>query len=190
MADATITEQLLPEVKSYLRITWNDKNTDANIRGYIARGMARLQDIAGVSSLDFTAEDQPKSLLLDYCRYANSQALEMFEKNFASELLGLHLTHQFEEPQKLLVVSTAGTLAGHTKIAVSPGLDTDDTYVYKLGTDLAIPGYFDVCDAVGGYFIWDGFSDIEATAGSEILVVEVNDENKAIRAGKTTVTVG
>ena len=189
MADTTVTEQLLPEVKSYLRITWNDENTDANVRGYIARGMARLQDIAGVPSLDFTAEDQPKSLLLDYCRYANSQALEMFEKNFASELLDLHLTHQFEEPEKLLVVSTAGTLVGHTKIAVSPGLDTGDTYVYKLGTDLAIPGYFDVCDAVGGYFVWDGLSDIEATAGNDILVVELNEENKAIRAGKTTAVV-
>lgn len=190
MADTAVMEQLLLEVKSYLHITWEHENTDANIRGYIARGMARLQDIAGVPSLDFTAEDQPKSLLLDYCRYANSQALEMFEKNFASELLDLHLQHQFEEPQKLLVVSTAGILAGHTKIAVSPGLDTGDTYVYKLGTDLAIPGYFDVCDTVGGYFVWDGLSDIEATAGNNILVVEVNDENKAIRAGKTTVTVG
>ena len=189
MADAIVTEQLLPEVKSYLHITWQDENTDNNLKGFINRGMARLQDIAGVPSLDFTAEDQPKSLLLDYCRYANSQALEMFEKNFASELLDLHLTHQFAEPQKLLVVSTAGTLAGHTKIAVSPGLDTGDTYVYKLGTDLAIPGYFDVCDAVGGYFVWDGLSDIEATAGNDILVVELNEENKAIRAGKTTAVV-
>lgn len=189
MADA-IVEQLLPEVKSNLHITWNDESTDANIRGYIARGMARLQDIAGVPSLDFTAEDQPKSLLLDYCRYANSQALEMFEKNFASELLDLHLQHQFEEPEKLLVVSTAGTLAGHTKISVSPGLDDCDTYVYKLDTDLVLPGYFDVCDIVDGYFIWDGHSDIVATAGDDILVVEVNDENKTIRAGKATVTVG
>ena len=190
MADATITEQLLPEVKSYLRITWNDENTDANVRGYIARGMARLQDIAGVPSLDFTAEDQPKSLLLDYCRYANSQALEMFEKNFASELLDLHLQHKFEEPEKLLVVSTAGTLAGHTKISVSPGLDDGDTYVYKLDTDLVLPGYFDVCDIVEEYSPWDGYSEIIVPAGIEILVVEVNDENKAIRAGKAIVTVG
>ena len=189
MADA-IVEQLLPEVKSNLHITWNDESTDANVRGYIARGMARLQDIAGVPSLDFTVDGQPKSLLLDYCRYANSQALEMFEKNFANELLDLHLQHQFEEPEKLLVVSTAGTLVGHTKIAVSPGLDDGDTYVYKLGTDLVLPGYFDVCDIVEEYSPWDGYSEIIAPAGIEILVAEINDEDKAIRAGKTTVVVG
>lgn len=96
MADTTVMEQLLPEVKSYLHITWKDENTDNNLKGFINRGMARLTDIAGVLSLDFTAEEQPKTLLLDYCRYANSQALEMFEKNFASELLSLHIKCQVE----------------------------------------------------------------------------------------------
>ncbi|WP_368488442.1 hypothetical protein [Clostridium sp. BJN0013] len=185
----TIVEQLLSEVKSNLHITWQDENTDNNVRGYIARGMARLTDIAGVPSLDFMADDQPKALLLDYCRYANSQALEMFEKNFASELLDLHLQYQFKEPQKLLVVSIVGT-AGHTKIKVSPGLDDGDSYVYKLGTGFLLPGYFDICDSIGGYTSWDGISDIGATAGSEILVVEVDADSKAIRAGKATVVVG
>lgn len=97
MADTTITEQLLPEIKRYLHITWDDENTDNNLKGFINRGMARLTEIAGVSSLDFTLEDQPKTLLLDYCRYANSQALEMFEKNFASELLTLYIKYRVQE---------------------------------------------------------------------------------------------
>ncbi|WP_039653756.1 hypothetical protein [Clostridium tyrobutyricum] len=99
MADTTITEQLLPEIKRYLHITWDDENTDNNLKGFINRGMARLTEIAGVSSLDFTLEDQPKTLLLDYCRYANSHALEMFEKNFASELLSLNIKCQVEAQQ-------------------------------------------------------------------------------------------
>ena len=81
---------LLEEVKSYLHITWVDDVTDNNLNGFISRGKARLQKIAGVP-LDFDAEDMPKVLLLDYCRYANSQALEMFEKHFASELMSLHI---------------------------------------------------------------------------------------------------
>lgn len=93
MADTTIVEQLLPDVKSYLHITWQDENTDNNLKGFINRGAARLQNIAG-ASLDFIEEDLPKSLLFDYCRYANSQALEMFEKNFASELVSLHIEYQ------------------------------------------------------------------------------------------------
>ena len=86
-------EGMLNEVKSYLHITWQDAATDSNLTGMIDRGMARLQDIAG-ATLDFTAEDLPRSLLLDYCRYANSHALEVFEKNFGAELMSLHIKAQ------------------------------------------------------------------------------------------------
>lgn len=88
-----MAEKLLADVRSYLRITWVDADTDKNLIGIINRGMARLQNIAG-APLDFTAEEIQRSLLLDYCRYANSQALEMFEKNFASELMSLHIDSQ------------------------------------------------------------------------------------------------
>lgn len=85
---------LLEDVKDYLHISWKDEKTDKNITGMIKRGMAYLQKVAGVSSLDFTQEDTPKALLLDYVRYANSQALELFETNFRGELLSLHLEYQ------------------------------------------------------------------------------------------------
>ncbi|MFL0197000.1 hypothetical protein ACJDU8_15745 [Clostridium sp. WILCCON 0269] len=190
MTDTTVTEELLPIVKSYLRITWQDENTDNNLKGFINRGIARLTDIAGVPSLDFTTEGQPKTLLLDYCRYANSQALEMFEKNFVSELLDLSLQHQFEVPRRLTVISTVGTSTGYTRISVSPQLDEDNSYAYKLGTELSLPGYFDVCDSTNGYTKWNGIAEIAAMAGNDIIVVEIDKNNKAIRAGKITVTVG
>lgn len=94
-------EGLLNDIKSYLHITWQDADTDKNLTGMISRGMTRLQNVAGVS-LDFEAEDLPRSLLFDYCRYANSHALEMFEKNFASELVELNIRGQIQ--------STEGTL--------------------------------------------------------------------------------
>ena len=87
-------DKLLEDIKDYLNIRWNDEKTDKNILGMIKRGMARLQKIAGVSSLNYEEEDLPRTLLFDYVRYANSQALEMFEKNFQSELLELHLEYQ------------------------------------------------------------------------------------------------
>jgi len=93
MPDISLVQQLLPDVKAYLHITWQDENTDKNLTGMINRGMARLQDIAG-ASLDFTVEDLPRQLLFDYCRYANSHALEVFEKNFESELMSLHIKYQ------------------------------------------------------------------------------------------------
>ncbi|WP_252244509.1 MULTISPECIES: hypothetical protein [unclassified Clostridium] len=85
---------LLQDVKDYLHISWYDEKTDKNLTGMIKRGMAHLNKIAGVFSLDYTVEDSPKSLLLDYVRYANSQALEVFEMNFQGELLSLHLEYQ------------------------------------------------------------------------------------------------
>lgn len=185
----SMPEGLLDDVKSYLHITWQDNNTDKNLTGMINRGMARLQQIAGVS-LDFTKEDLPRSLLFDYCRYANSQALEVFEKNFESELLELSLRNQFAAPEELTVISSAGTSTGYTEISVSPQLDDGDSYMYKLGTNLNLPGFFDACDIVNGYISWDGISEIEANTGEDILIVEVDENCKAIRAGKTTVTVG
>jgi hypothetical protein len=88
-------EEILGDVKNYLNITWDDGTTDNKLTGIIKRGMARLQNIAGVP-LDFTEDELPRTLLFDYCRYANSQALEMFEKNFQSELLSLHIKSQVE----------------------------------------------------------------------------------------------
>ena len=83
-------QQLLQDIKDYLHITWDDEKTDKNLTGMIKRGMKKLDDIAGLN-LDFTIEDSPRELLFDYVRYANSQALEVWEKNFQSELLSLHL---------------------------------------------------------------------------------------------------
>lgn len=186
MADTATA--LLGDVKDYLNITWQDDKTDSRITGYINRGMKRLQDIAG-ASLDFTAEDLPRLLLFDYCRYANSQALEVFEKNFESDLLELNLNNQFTTPEKLTIVSATGTSIGYTIILVSPQLDDEDSYMYKLGTELSLPGFFDICDTVNGYTEWNGIDEIPAAAGSDIVVVEVDEDNKAIRAGKTTVIV-
>lgn len=80
--------EILTEVRQYLNITWDDWALDKKLNGFIERGKARLQKIAG-APLDFRDEDLPKALLLDYCRYAYSQALEVFEVNFEAELISL-----------------------------------------------------------------------------------------------------
>lgn len=86
--------QLLIDIKDYLNITWDDEKMDKNLTGMIKRGMTRLQNIAGVSTLDFKEEGAARELLFDYCRYANSHALEMFEVNFIGELQSLHFEYQ------------------------------------------------------------------------------------------------
>jgi len=79
---------LLEQVKSYLKVTWDDEDTD--ITRLINRGKGKLQALVG-AELDFETEGQARSLLFDYCRYAYNNASEYFEENFRSEILRLQL---------------------------------------------------------------------------------------------------
>lgn len=97
MPDELVEAELLADVKRYLHINWQDEETDKNISSAIKSSKARLQEIAGVSNIDFTVDGLAKDLLKDRCRYINSQALEMFEKNFYGELLSLNIKGQVDQ---------------------------------------------------------------------------------------------
>lgn len=87
--------ELIDDVKNYLDITWGDEDTDKKLNGIIERGKSYLKEISGSSSaLDFDSEGLSRSLLFDYCRYARSNALEVFEKNFISDLLKLRINQE------------------------------------------------------------------------------------------------
>jgi len=86
---------LLDEVKNYLDITWTDTQTDLKLTGIIERGKKYLNRAAG-KELDFDANDKPKELLLDYCRYVRSNALEMFQQNYLNELLSLQIESEVD----------------------------------------------------------------------------------------------
>jgi len=106
MPDTTITldQQLLLDVKSYLHITWTDEVTEQNLTDAINSSKTRLQEIAGVS-ISFEIGGLSRDLLKDRCRYINSQALEMFEKNFAQELMSLHITSQVNAmPDEVVII--------------------------------------------------------------------------------------
>lgn len=90
-----LPEGLLKDVKSYLDITWVDVTTDIKVTGIIERGIKYIDRIAG-SAMNYTVEDKPKELLLDYCRYARSNALDMFQNNYLHELLSLQIDKEVE----------------------------------------------------------------------------------------------
>ena len=79
---------LLNAVRNYLDITWNDDAGDEKLSGIVARGMKYLDGVAG-ESLDYMTEDKPRELLMDYCRYVRSNALDEFQQNYLPELLTL-----------------------------------------------------------------------------------------------------
>lgn len=85
---AHMLDLLLIAVRNYLDITWVDPAGDAKLSGIIVRGMKYIDSVAG-ETLDYTAEDKPRELLMDYCRYARSNALNEFQTNYLHELISL-----------------------------------------------------------------------------------------------------
>ncbi len=78
-------EALLEDIRSALSITWDDAETDRQLRGILARGISYLNDIAG-GETDFTQEGKGKELLIAYCLYARSNALDQFQTNYLPDL--------------------------------------------------------------------------------------------------------
>lgn len=94
---------------------------------------------------------------------------------------------QEEELENLTVTSVAGTTTGKTKITVAPTVTSGNNYKYKVAANPTVPEFDVVCST--GYTAWNGTDEISATAGQKIVVVEVDTNNKAKKAGMTTVTV-
>ena len=86
----------------------------------------------------------------------------------------------------LNVTSVAGSESGNTKITVKPSLTDGNSYKYKIGENPAMPEAGATCTS--GYTNWDGVSDIAATTGQKIIIVEVDASNKCVGAGMTEVT--
>jgi hypothetical protein len=91
-----LPEGLLDAVKTYLDITWTDKNTEDKLTGIINRGMKYLDRAAG-AELDYAIDDKPRELLFDYCLYVRSNALSEFQNNYLSELLTLQIMQEVKE---------------------------------------------------------------------------------------------
>lgn len=85
---ATLPVGLLEAVRNYLDLTWKDDAGDLKLTGIILRGMKYIDAAAG-EPLDYTLEDKPRELLLDYCRYARSNALDEFAMNYLHEIISL-----------------------------------------------------------------------------------------------------
>ena len=96
---------LLDDVKSYLDINWTDTNTEKKLTGIIERGMRYIDSVSG-STNDYSIENKPKELLLDYCRYVRSNALEEFQNNYLHELLTLQIKQEVADYETSLTDTT------------------------------------------------------------------------------------
>lgn len=85
----------------------------------------------------------------------------------------------------LTVTSAAGTVSGNTKITVNPAKENaNNVYKYKVATEAATVGYG---QNLRNWTTWDGKSDIKATTGQQITVVECDGTYKALNSGSASV---
>ena len=95
----SVSDNLLSDVAIMLNYTAaeraEDISVDRRIRIMIENGIARLRSSApDLTVKDFEEEGNARALLFDYCRYADSNALEMFGVNFSAEILALRLDYE------------------------------------------------------------------------------------------------
>lgn len=86
----------------------------------------------------------------------------------------------------LTVNSAAGSKSGDTKVTITPAkANAGNAYKYKVASSETAVDYG---QNVKNWSAWDGESDITATTGQVITVVECDSTYKALNAGHTTVT--
>lgn len=90
-----------------------------------------------------------------------------------------------ETLKDLTVSSAAGTASGTTKLTVTPAKASGNSYKYKAAA-AATPVVYG--QNVQTWTAWDGTSDITATTGQVVTVVECGSDYKAKSAGNATVT--
>jgi len=100
----SVSDNLLSDVAIMLNYTAaeraEDISVDRRIRIMIENGIARLRSSApDLTVKDFEEEGNARALLFDYCRYADSNALEMFGVNFSAEILALRLDYKVRSEQ-------------------------------------------------------------------------------------------
>lgn len=83
----------------------------------------------------------------------------------------------------LTVVSAAGSTSGKTAITVTPVKAEGNLYKYKVGT--TVPAIGEDCS---GWSSWDGSANITAATDSTLVIVETDEDGKAVKAGTATVT--
>ena len=88
----------------------------------------------------------------------------------------------------LTVKSEAGSEAGKTKLTVDPQMASiNNVYKYKTNASAATEVTYGM--DVKTWTKWDGKSEIVATSGHHITVVEADQNYKAIRSGDVTAVV-
>lgn len=71
----------LEDVKNELDITYDDPQTDRKLTGIMRRAESKIRKYTGIDE-ETELNPEEDELIINYCRYAFNNALEMFETNY------------------------------------------------------------------------------------------------------------
>lgn len=95
-------EQFVYALKIYLPIPWESAADDARLAEIVRAGAAYLDKRNGAPA-DYQTPGLPRTLLMEYARYARDNALDVFENNYQSMILEMQndsLVEQFKAAQE------------------------------------------------------------------------------------------
>lgn len=98
--------QLLADARLRLDITWDDPDTDKKVLGWIDDGVAYLNSKLGAAG-DYLSPGLPRTLLFEYARYARDAALDVFENNYQSMILGMQNDRKVSAYEQLEATAAA-----------------------------------------------------------------------------------
>lgn len=81
-----VPDLLLDEIKNYLDVTWQDRETDRKLAGLIQEGIVYIDGFLGRPG-DYLSPGMARTLLKEYVRYARDGARDVFEANYLSLLM-------------------------------------------------------------------------------------------------------
>jgi len=92
---------LLTELKSKLKITWNDDSTESRLKQVISSAKPTLTFKLGLSEdFDFTQSRIEQSLFLNYCMYEWNNCANQFDSAYKNEIMQVRAKREVEVYQE------------------------------------------------------------------------------------------
>ncbi|MFK3938938.1 phage gp6-like head-tail connector protein [Alkalihalobacillus sp. NPDC078783] len=91
-----VTDEILEQFKGRMHIT--SKAEDGNLKSMLASSYFYVQDKCG--DFDLTVDGTGKELVFERSRYIYNDALEYFEDNFKSMIIGFQMSQLPEVPDE------------------------------------------------------------------------------------------
>lgn len=88
MAGSVVSSTILQDVLNFCDVTWTDQALENKYSAMILSGIAYIDKKLGIPA-DYEKPGEPRTILFEYVRYMRDGALDVFENNYLSRIIGM-----------------------------------------------------------------------------------------------------